>query len=89
MTPHLTKREIGRILRRHRGSQVEVANRAGVKRATVAVWLKYGTSAKVEMYANMVAAELLVKEASARIGRPTVREVLPVIRSHSSSESQG
>lgn len=88
----MTRREISKVLKRHRGSQAEIARRAGgINITNVGTWLKgRSTSAKVELYANEVASELLAKEAARnpKRERPSVREVLPVIRSQS-SESQG
>jgi predicted transcriptional regulator len=85
MLPQLTRREIARILKRHRGSQVEVAHRAGVARATVAVWLKHGTSAKVEKFATEVARELLAREEADRLSKgeangPSARQLADKIR---------
>ena len=63
MLSDLTREQIAKVLRRHRGSQVEVARRAGVDRVSVAVWLTRGTSANIEQHAREVARELLAEEA--------------------------
>lgn len=62
----MTRREIRKILRRNRGSQTEVARRAGVKLQTVNQWvLSNSTSANISHHARAVARELLEKELRA------------------------
>lgn len=81
MIPPLKRSEIARILRRHRGAQVELGRRAGVGRATIASWLNGSTSKNIADNAEIYARELLLKEEAERIAKkeangPSARAVL-------------
>jgi len=59
----LTRTEIRKILRRHYGSQSEVARLAGVTVQTVNTWLKGNTtSANVAEAAQKIASKLQIKD---------------------------
>lgn len=63
----MTRAAIRAVLRRHKGGQRQVAERAGVSRATVNQWLKYGKpSLKVPPVALEVATELLQREQQSK-----------------------
>lgn len=59
----LTRPGMRTVLRRHKGSQAELARRAGVGRQVVHEWLKYGKpSPKVQAVAETFVKELLAQE---------------------------
>lgn len=96
MNPTTLKRyEIAKVLKRHRGSKVQLAKRAGVRLATVSGWLAGMTiSANIAGHAQDLASELLIKESEdSRIAKgeangPSVRTVIEQLRSKSKSQGE-
>lgn len=77
------RREIAKILKRHRGSKVELARRAGIKLATtISDWLAGRTiSANIADHAAALANELASKEQVIQLSAPSARAVIEEIRS--------
>lgn len=62
---NLTRRQIREIVRRHKGSVMRIAERAGVTHPGVSRWLKgHQSSATIERAARGLANELLEQEAT-------------------------
>jgi predicted transcriptional regulator len=67
LVPPLTREQIGRILRRHKGSQIAIADALGIRGSSVNTWLQgKSTSARIAEAAQKKAIELLeVEKATA------------------------
>ena len=66
-TPSLEREEIIRVLRRHRGSQRQIADSLNIRESGVAQWLKgRTTSARIAKAAEKKARELLSLEVKER-----------------------
>lgn len=82
----LSRAEIAKILKRHKGQKSEVARRASVGSTLVSHWLKgRSISANVAHHAEVVARELLAKEEIDRLAKgeangPSVRKVIEDLR---------
>ena len=63
VTPPLTREQIGQILRRHKGSQIAIADALGIRGSSVNTWLQgKSTSARIAEAAQKKALELLEVE---------------------------
>lgn len=75
-SPAMTPQQIGAILRRHKGSQTQIADSLGLRASTVNTWLTgKTTSARIAEAAQVKARELLTIEKATAETLPRIGSI--------------